>query len=265
MTNPLKIKENIVLIGSGKLATSLAFALKKAGRNIDYIYSRSLTNAQKLGEATGIQFTDKISDLPQNAALYIISITDSAIEEIITQLKISSGIVVHTSGSVEMDIIKPYDNYGVFYPLMQFTNDKITNFKNVPVCIEASNVNNFQYLKTLAEDLSAQVYAMNSDQRRFLHLGAVFVCNFTNLNYVIAEEILAKQGLSFDIFGRLISETASKAIRKSPATLQTGPAVRKDYNIIEKHIALLAEFPEYQEIYRLLTQTIIDKKNKNEL
>jgi len=96
-----------------------------------------------------------------------------------------------------------------------------------------------------------------------LHVAGVFACNFTNLNYVIAEEILRENNISFDLIKPLIRETASKVMGISPLKVQTGPAVREDRAIMDKHVELLASKPEYASLYNTLSKLIIKKKNDN--
>lgn len=257
---------DIVIIGSGNTAVNLAVAFRKIGRNISCVFSRDAVKAGKLAEKVGAECITDIAALPRTAGLYILAVSDDAIEDVVMSLPRVSGIVAHTSGSVEMSVFeKKVAAYGVFYPLMHLSAHKIIEFSGIPLCIEANNQENLEALQGLASALSNEVHIVSSEQRKILHLSAVFACNFTNLNYFIAEEILKKHHLPFSMLRPLILETAGKIKNDSPSKLQTGPAVRKDLKVIKEHIRLLENFPEYRKIYNLFTDLIFKKKNSHEL
>lgn len=257
---------DIVIIGSGNVAINIAFALRNIGKNILCIYSRSPEKARHLAGNVSASYTTRLDMLPPEADLYLIAVTDKAIDDVAARLKGVSGIVAHTSGSVSISVFENgIANYGVFYPLMHLSSEKLMDFKNIPLCIEADCKANFSALKELACALSDKVFPVTSAERKILHLAAVFSCNFTNLNYIISEEILKKNGLPFDMLHPIIAETANKIRNSLPSKLQTGPAVREDLEVIGAHHKLLDDFPQYQKIYNLLTEIIIQKKKDNEL
>ena len=249
--------QNIVLIGSGNLATNLAFAFKNAGLNIQYIYSRRESHARKLAEKIGAPHTDSLTRLPRNADLYLISISDAAILKTASELPGCKGICAHTSGSINMSVLGDiFKNYGVFYPLMNFSASAISEFKKTPLCIEGNSEKTFAALNQLANLISDHVREMNSVDRQIVHLAAVFACNFTNMNYVIAEKILEKNNIPFDLLRPLILETARKVQKSSPAQLQTGPAMRNDKTVIETQLKMLEAIPEFKELYEMFTKHI---------
>lgn len=252
----------IVLIGSGNVATHLALALKKNAKDVIHIYGRSIWKAKKLADKINSSFSDKIEDIPANADLYIISVSDIALSEIINKIDISNKLIVHTSGTSHIEILKnSSDNFGIFYPLQTLSADFNIDFKSIPICIEANTKENEAALYNLAKSISDHVYLISSEERKILHVCAVFVSNFSNLMYSIADDILGKNNLSFDILKPLILETAKKVISNKPKDVQTGPAFRKDHNTIEEHIDFLSDFEDYKNIYKILSDHIIkDRK-----
>ncbi len=257
---------NITIIGAGNAATNLALAFRKAGKSIICVYNRHADKAKILADKVGAPYTNALNNLPEKSDLYLIAVSDEAITDVLSQLSGISGILAHTSGSTDMAVFKNLTtDYGVIYPLMHLSSKSPMDFTDIPVCVEACNPATYNSIFELAAALSNKVYPVNSAQRQILHLSAVFASNFTNLNYVISEEILRKHDLSFEIMHPIIIESAKKAMNASPAKLQTGPAVREDINVLKKHTALLNEFPKYQEMYKLLTEIIIQKKKNNEL
>jgi predicted short-subunit dehydrogenase-like oxidoreductase (DUF2520 family) len=160
-----------------------------------------------------------------------------------------------------MEVLKQYPRHGIFYPLQTFSKQKKVDFEEIPICLEANKYEVLQQLERLAGSLSRKVYFLDSKQRKAIHLAAVFACNFTNLMYRIAEDLVTESDLNFDILRPLIKETAAKVQEHSPREVQTGPAARNDRKIIEEHLKALENHPEYKEIYQLLTTEIVNKRD----
>ncbi|MDP4188013.1 MAG: F420-dependent NADP oxidoreductase [Bacteroidota bacterium] len=247
----------IVFIGAGNVATHLSKALQKAGHHILQIYSRTEKSAKELAMQLNVPYTFNLSDLNREADLYVISVSDKAIEPLLAQKDFGKKLVIHTSGSISMDVFKGHaTNYGVFYPLQTFSKFKEIDLKKVPVCIEANTRENEEILLAVARELSDNVQLVDSQQREIIHVAAVFACNFSNQMYAIADKLLKEHGLPFNILLPLIDETAEKIKITSPLEAQTGPAVRDDQNVIDNHLKLLTNFPEFQKIYSFVTESI---------
>jgi predicted short-subunit dehydrogenase-like oxidoreductase (DUF2520 family) len=247
----------IVLLGSGNVATHLAKALKAAGEDIVQIYSPNLDNAKLLAGLIAAEAVNDLNDIKQNADLYIISIKDDAIETVAQALKDVAGLVVHTSGTTDINILSSQvKRAGVFYPLQTFSKSKTVSFENIPLCIEASDEAQLTILRKLANKISHQVYELDGEKRKVLHLAAVFACNFPNHLYALANKILNQNGLDFEIIRPLIAETADKVMSNLPENVQTGPAVRADESTLNKHLSMLTDMPELQNIYQTLSNSI---------
>ncbi len=254
--------ENVVMIGSGNVATHLALAFSQRNKKIKQVVSKNEENASSLANHFKCTYSNDISKIFPGADLYVIAVSDSIIPEITKKFPYKNAFVVHTSGSMPMDVLKETgDNYGVLYPLQTFTKNVKLDINNIPFCIEANTEKNLNILNNLAKELSTAVYETSSTQRETLHLAAVFACNFTNHLYHIASDLLEKDGLPYDMLKPLISETARKAGLFHPKHAQTGPAVRNDTSILNKHIEKLNMFDDYKKIYTFMSQSI--KKNKN--
>ena len=248
---------DIVLLGSGNVATHLALALKAVGENITQVFSLNLINAKALAEKVDSKSTNSFSEIESNADLYIISVKDDAIAEVAVNLEGVNGLVVHTSGTTDIKVLSSVvKNAGVFYPLQTFSKNKEVDFAMIPLCLEATNLKQLEILNSLANKLSTKVYQLDGEKRKILHLAAVFACNFTNHLYALANQILGDNNLDFDIIRPLIAETADKVMIDLPDNLQTGPAVRNDESTINKHLTMLADLPELQEIYKTLSNSI---------
>lgn len=252
----------IVLLGSGNLATQLGRALKMAGQNIVQVWSRQPENAFQLSDLLNVPVAKSLAEINQNADLYILAITDDAIREVASALKITDKIVVHTSGSTDINALKGLsDKFGVFYPLQTFTKNKSVDFRQIPIGIEANTNEVLIAIRSLAERLSEKVIEMDSHKRKTLHIAAVFACNFTNHLWALAQELLKNSNQDFNLLRPLISETAANVLLNNPIDLQTGPAVRDDQEVINNHLELLKDNPTLHELYSKLSQSIV-KLNK---
>jgi predicted short-subunit dehydrogenase-like oxidoreductase (DUF2520 family) len=246
--------KNIILLGSGNVATHLGIALKNSNYTIVQVYSKSIENAKILAKKLDAQFTNNLSKL-KSSDLIIVCINDDAILSVLSQIKNTA--IVHTSGSIGLDVFKQkFTNYGVFYPLQTFNKEIDINISEIPFCIEGNSLEFEKQLIKIAKALSNNVAKMNSQQRKQLHIAAVFACNFSNHMYSIADNLLAKKNIDFEILLPLIRKTNSNLENYRPKEVQTGPAKRKDTAIIQEHIATIKE-NEIKELYHKISDNII--------
>lgn len=254
-----------VIIGSGNVATTFAQAFVDVGVNVLAIYSRNLKSAEELCKLVGGGIaTNNLTKLPTNADLYLIAVSDNAIEQISKQIKVN-GLVVHTSGCTAMNALKNNKRYGVFYGLQTFKKSASVSLANVPFLIEAAEKNDETLLFNFASKLSSNVQLANTAQRQALHVAAVFANNFTNHLFAMAKQLLEQNQLSYDLLKPIILQTAQNAITFNPADVQTGPVVRNDTATISAHLEVLQQYPEYRQVYELLSQsirTLHQSKNK---
>ena len=227
----------IVLIGRGRLATNLMPALQQAGHDVTSINSRTL-------EA-----------LPMEADVFIISVKDSALAEVIDRATKGreDQLFVHTAGSMPVSLFEGHTRrYGVFYPMQTFSKERLVDFAEIPLFIEGDD----PLIGQLAQTVSRHVYPLSTADRKYLHLSAVFACNFVNHCYALAAEQLERCGLPFSVMLPLIDETARKVHELHPLEAQTGPAVRYDENVIRMQSTLLADRPDLRDLYERLSLSI---------
>ncbi|TDD97501.1 Rossmann-like and DUF2520 domain-containing protein [Flavobacterium cellulosilyticum] len=250
----------IVIIGSGNVAQHLIMAFAKSKEIVvSQVFSRRKETINHLIDSKKI--TADFNDLAE-ADLYIISVSDDAISEVSSQLAFENRLVVHTSGSVAIDSLDSKNRKGVFYPLQTFSKNKAVDFSTIPICLESENESDYELLEKVAQSISKNTYKINGDQRKSLHVAAVFVNNFVNHLYHIGNEICIENKVSFDVLKPLILETANKVLSLSPKDAQTGPAIRNDKHTIEAHLDFLTN-ENQATLYKLLTQSI--QKNGKEL
>lgn len=249
----------IVLIGAGKLATNLGKALLDAGNDILQVYSRTMESASLLASIAGGSPVNDLEKINSDADVYIISVKDSVLADIIPVLckGREDKVFLHTAGSVSQEVFNGMArHYGVLYPMQTFSKNKLLDFSDIPCFVEGNDELSFETARVLADGISEHVYLLNSEDRRHLHLAAVFACNFVNHCYEISSEILAKHELPFEVMLPLIEETARKVHDMSPKEAQTGPAMRYDQNVIRAQSELLKENPIFRQIYECMSLSI---------
>jgi len=253
----------VSIIGSGNVAQHLITTFQnpeKLGTEIELaqVFSRKKEALSYLLRPE--QIINDYNDL-QEADLYIIAVSDDAIESVSNQLPFKNRLVVHTSGTMPLTALHDDNRKGVFYPLQTFTKEKAVDFRTIPICLEAENPTDYQVLDRIAKSISDKVHAINSEQRKALHVAAVFVNNFTNHLYSIANDICLENKIPFDILKPLMQETVEKVLTLSPDEAQTGPAIRNDQKTIAAHEAFLTNENQLT-IYKTLTQSIQDNGKK---
>lgn len=249
----------IAFIGAGHVAWHLAAELEQQNiALITEVYSRTKKSAKKitrrLYEAQAVTSLDFSTS---EAEIFIISISDDALHEVIPQLILPShSIVLHTSGTKPMNILERFERYGVFYPLQTFTQGRKVHFRKIPLCLESSDNETLELLVELADAITENIFHITSEERVKLHVSAVFACNFTNHLLAIASKILATHHLDFELLKPLITETLHKGLQEDPVKVQTGPAVRHDRLTIAKHLEVIRHQPMFHQIYQTMTESI---------
>ena len=251
-------KIKITFIGSGNVATHLAQLFFEKGHHIEQIYSRNVENAEILANKVNAGFTNDLKQISPKSDIYFIAVKDDAIEYVLQEINVGGNLLVHTAGSVNIELLlNASNNIGVFYPLQTFTKNANVDFSNIPIGIEANTEKSKNVLMNLAKQVSQKVSLMNSEQRKILHLSAVFACNFTNHMAAIAEQLLAENNMDFDLLRPLLEETVMKFLNGNAIKNQTGPAKRQDESIMKQHSELLHNHPIYNEIYTLVSKSIM--------
>lgn len=235
---------NISVIGGGNVARHLMKAFE--GKiNASLVNPRTLDN------------------LPEKSDVIIISVKDSAIKDVADKIRNRAAIVAHTSGSIPMSVLADTaEEWGVLYPLQTFSKDAELDYGEIPFFIEGNTPKAQNDLISVAKVVSENVYVAKSEERKQLHLASVFACNFTNCLMGISQDILKKSDIDFKVMLPLLRQTLSKLSYLSPAEAQTGPAVRRDYPVMESHLKMLSGDAEMQEIYRLMSDQIIKRSEK---
>jgi len=250
----------VTIIGLGNLGSHLAIAFRKK-LNTVYVWSRDHSKAHTLAQEHDCICFESILDVPEDSKLIILSVADDAIEETAKLISFCSSLIVHTAGSVNMSVLDGIcSQYGVLYPLQSFRKERLLEYHTIPVFIEGSSSETTQVISDVCKDVFPLQTEMNSDKRMHLHLSAVFASNFVNALYQISYDITKKHQINFAHVIPLIIETAVRLHDNKPEQLQTGPALRNDNTVVNKHIEMLKDDRIIQTIYKEITNYIKTKK-----
>jgi predicted short-subunit dehydrogenase-like oxidoreductase (DUF2520 family) len=249
----------IVLLGAGRVAQHLGPALLQTGYTVVHVWSRTLNSATALAaQLPGATASIELAKLPA-ADIYIVAVPDAGVPAVLEAAQFPEGaLVVHTAGALPLAVFDAWPSIrgGVLYPVQTFSPGRAIDWKTVPLCVEASDDASEAALLELARTLSHDVRLVNSQQRLRLHMAAVFACNFTNHLLGISHALLTEDGLPVGLLAPLVRETIDKALAQPPFSVQTGPAARHDRPTLARHEAALAAYPEWQTIYKMLSESI---------
>lgn len=249
----------VVIIGSGNVAEAFACALSKSEAiRLKQIFARNEARGRAIAERVNSVWSNRPEEL-MPADIYIISVSDRAVGDVASSLCFAPGsVVVHTAGSVLLaELPSEGVHRGILYAFQSFTHGRDIAFEGLPLFVEAESEQVYNLLEAFGRALGCRVERASSERRRVIHLAGVFVNNFVNHLYALADEIIADAGLRFEVLRPLILETALKALDSGdPRSVQTGPAVRGDRGVVERHLDMLNSDKLKLEIYKLITESI---------
>ena len=253
--------QRVVVLGAGRVATHLAPALVRVGYSLSQVWSRTEESARQVAEPLGVPYTADLDSVVTDADIYIVSVADKALPEVaerLCQRANRMALFLHTAGSIGIEVWQQcgVKHYGILYPLQTFSKERVVDMREVSLFVEASSEEALARTEALARSLSDKVFRADSRRRAQLHIAAVFACNFANAMYDAAYRLLAEEGIPFEVLLPLIDETAAKVHTLTPREAQTGPAVRGDREVMQRHLEALAGDEQLREIYPLISDYI---------
>ena len=247
----------VVIIGSGNVASVLGRLIKQKGHEIVQVISRNAVHAQVLASELQGPFSDNNSSVDMSAELYLVAVNDGALYELNKSFHLGNKLILHTAGSVPIEILKDISvNYGVLYPLQSLRRE-MDYSSDIPFLIDGNTEETITLTEDFAKTISGTVAKASDEERLKLHVAAVVVSNFTNHLYALAEDFCKIENVDFKLLAPLIKETAERVATHSPASVQTGPALRNDIFTLDKHLRLLSNHPKLKYIYLKLTDSIM--------
>jgi len=247
----------IVIVGSGNAATVLGKLIKRAGHDVVQVLSRNELHAKKLADILDCESGNYITTPYKDADLYLFALTDNALHHLYEHVQLEDKLIVHTCGSVSKNVLTEIsEKHGVIYPLQSLNKDS-GDLPQIPLLIDGSTTEILSYLMKFAKTISNDVSAANDEERLKFHVAAVFVNNFTNHLYAIADDFCTQENIDFRKLMPLIAETAERIKKFPPKEVQTGPALRQDIYTLGKHLKMLSADPDLKYIYLKLSESIL--------
>lgn len=249
-----------VIIGSGNVASILGMKILQAGHEILQVSGRNTQKVNLLAEKLHCPSNDDFRYISREAELYLVAISDDALPDLHKFLHLDHALVVHTAGSVGMNILSKVSvNNGVLYPL-QTLRIEMTVTHEIPLLVDGNTPETLTLIQDFAETISGKVKHADDEKRLRYHLAAVLSNNFANHLFTLTEEFCRNESLDFLLLQPLINETVSRLQYRSPKELQTGPAARQDMNTIHTQLELLSNYPELKRLYQMITESILSGK-----
>ncbi len=252
---------NISIIGSGNVASVLGRMFKESGHTIDELFSRNMKSGEELAKELTATFRRDPQELTPSSDIYLVAISDDALAGLKHWLKLKDQLVVHTAGSVSIEVLKDCSsNYGIIYPLQSLRKE--LPIPSIPFLVDSNKEANTNTILTLLQNTGSTVVKADNEQRKKIHLAAVIANNFSNHLFALTENYCAKENLDFSLIQPLLEETVERLSGRSAQTLQTGPAIRKDVQTIAKQRDMLTAYPRLLDIYDLFTKSISEASTR---
>ena len=246
----------VVMIGSGNVATIFSRLIKQSGHNVLQVISKQLPNAKTLATELNCDFADNYAAINAAGDIYIVAINDDSLIRLSTEFNVGDKLVVHTAASVSKNILRNIStNYGVLYPL-QSLRKEMPHGINIPLLVDGNSAQSIKSIQDFALTISPIVSQADDDKRLKLHVAATIANNFTNHLFSLTETFCKNENIDFRLLLPIINETIFRLNTYSPTYIQTGPAIRSDTSTIDKHLALLANYPKLKNLYQLITESI---------
>jgi len=249
----------VLIIGAGNVATVLGRLIKAAGHDIVQVISRNVSSAKILADELNCPYTNDFITIDKTAGVYIVAMSDAALNGLHEEIKLQNQLIVHTAGAVSKDVLKNVSTqYGVLYPMQSMIKEEHYNPSQIPILIEGNTDATTITIEAFAKSIFPNVTVLKEEDRQKLHVAAVVVNNFPNYLYSLAHDFCEKEQVDFDLLFPLIDSLTKRLHYQHPANMQTGPAVRKDTATLDRHLRLLYNYPKLKSIYMKITDSIMN-------
>jgi predicted short-subunit dehydrogenase-like oxidoreductase (DUF2520 family) len=231
-------KNNIVIIGYGKLGSHLFYALKKKGSVPVVIKSPK----------------NKITaSLIKKADIIFIAVQDSKIKSAANSLKIfdlKNKYIYHTSGSLTSDelqeLVKKGAVTGSFHPVQTFESmakKDEERFNDIYTALEGSS-KSIKKAAEISKLLGSKTVILTKRNKVYHHMCCVIASNFMAALMhhieVIGSKKIRKNGFNnlsfFNIYKPLAEQTLDNIAKKGAVKSLTGPIERNDIYTVTKHL-----------------------------
>ena len=244
------------LVGTGNMAWFLSKNLQATGSRCMGVFGRNKTEATTLAAALNAPILHQLFHIREGMAnCCIIAVADSAVAEVAAKIPLTETVMIHTSGSLALDVIPSY-NSAALWCIYSIVKNNFPLHRNIPVICEAGTTKAFETVKNIAATFTDIIQQASWHQRQYLHLAAVMSNNFINHLLAVSSEICIENNIPFELLNPIIEQTFQRIQNTNPKETQTGPAKRGDKNTLQRHLLLLQQHPEWQQLYKSISDSI---------
>jgi len=120
----------------------------------------------------------------------------------------------------------------------------------------------FPILVSIAQEMGADVFEIDKEQKSHLHAGAVIAANYLNALLQSAVDTATLSGLAEDQVTKALLPLVGRSLQNidnsSFGDALTGPIKRGDISTVRRHLKLLADQDNLRELYILMGKRTVD-------
>lgn len=239
------------ILGGGRAAWAYGSTWQRMGWPLAGVWLRDQSHSH-IAELLGTARED-LADVARDSELLLIAVSDSAIADVAAMIPETEALIFHASGAH----VSVRDGFSL-HPLKSLPPvGEPSDLKDTLLVFEGGHRHTAKLIAAAAEARFAEVAP---EQKALYHAAAVFGANYVAAAIDIADQLMARAGVP-DVREDLVA-LAHSAIenwrRHRDAKRFTGPAVRGDSEVMERHRAALANDPQLAAIYELLAREIAE-------
>jgi len=252
------------IIGNGNIAWFFGGRIAAARHRCVGVFGRNPEATRQLADFLLVEKCGKVEDLEDKLSdICLLAVSDNAIPEVASKLKLKKTVLIHTAGAVSIDSIQnAAPDRAVLWPVYSIVRTNPPGHRDIPCAWEASSDRAKRMVQEIGHTITDHLFEARYDQRKWLHISAVISNNFINHLLAICEQICTENKVPFSTLMPIIEQTIERIRQGSPRNLQTGPAARNDENTISTQLNLLENHPAWQKIYEAITESIKNDRNR---
>ena len=262
-----KQKPELSIVGTGRLGTTLALALRGKGYSIQTLVAHSARSARRaaalLNADVQVLAAKQLREV-RAADLFLITTPDdqiAGVAEELSNLILPKAVALHTSGALSAAVLAPLSekgwHTGSIHPLISVsdTTEGRAALEGAFWSVEGDTAA-LRVGKSIVRDLGGQSFSIRSEDKPLYHAAAVMASGNVVALFDVALEMLGQCGLTRktarSILLPLIASTVHNLETKDPKQALTGTFARGDLETVKRHLAALKDNKDALELYRLL-------------
>ena len=252
-----KRKTTVSIVGAGRLGTALGRALAQKDYTVEAVVARSRRSARRAAALVGTEplaLTDaELDRLPPSHILFITT-PDDAIAGAAARIAAASArragsrTALHASGALSSEVLHALSGAGFvtgsMHPLVSVSDARqgAESFASAFFCVEGEP-RAARVARRVVRSLGGRSFSISANDKALYHAAAVMASGHTTALFDIAEEMLARCGLTErrarEVLLPLLRSTLENLYASTPAAALTGTFARADTKTVRRHLASL--------------------------